>query len=113
MNKLIPFKKFAKKSSKMSYLDGTSVMVDKIGIPLGFVFGRDSFITFLQHIDDEFEKRVKDPKKAFGNPAGRLIDLIEENLPLNPKFVKDLKNSVKTKKSHTIPLDELARILNV
>ncbi len=95
MNKLVPFKKFTKKSESFNLSD-TSVMVDKKGVPLGFVFGRDSFISFLEYIDSEFEKRVEDPKVAYDNPAGRLIDLIESKLPLNPKFVKDLKSSIYT-----------------
>lgn len=89
-------------------------MINKTGVPLGFVFGRDSFINFLEYIDSEFEKRVKDQKKAYDNPAGRLIDLIEAKLPLNPKFVKDLKSSVtKTRKSDWISLDEISHSLNV
>lgn len=110
-NKLVPFSRFAKKNSTLT---DSSVMVDKNGIPLGFVFGRDSFISFLQHIDDEFEKRVHDPKIAFNNPAGRPIDLIEEKLPLNPKFVKNLKQSIKTaKRDDFISLEELSRSLDV
>lgn len=113
MSKLISFKKFSKKASKINYLANTSVVMDN-KVPVGFVFGRDSFISFLQHIDDEFEKKVKDPKKAFNNPAGRLIDLIEERLPLNPRFVKDLKSSIlRDKKSKTISLGKLVRALNV
>lgn len=114
MVKLIPFTKFADKAGKSKFLSKTSVLVDKKGIPLGFFFGRDSFISFLEYIDAEFEKRVADPKKAFHNPAGIMIDMIEEKLPLNPDFVRDLKLSVaKTKKSDWIPLEEVRRILHV
>ncbi len=110
MNKLVPFSKFSKNRSSLS---AASVVVDEKNVPLGFVFGRDSFISFLQHIDDEFEKRIQDPKIAFNNPAGRLIDLIEEKLPLNPKFVKGLKQSIKgTKRGDFISLEELSRSLN-
>lgn len=112
-NKLVPFKKFSDEAEKFNLSD-TSVMVDKKGIPLGFVFGRDSFISFLEYIDSEFEKKVKDPKIAFDNPAGRLIDLIEGKLPLNPRFVQDLKSSIsKTRKSDWISLDEVSHSLNV
>lgn len=111
--KLVPFKRFSKKAEKFNLSD-TSVMVDKKGIPLGFVFSRDSFISFLEYIDSEFEKRVTDPKTAYDNPAGRLIDLIEEKLPLHPKFVRDLKTSIsKTQKSDYISLDEISHFLNV
>ena len=81
---------------------------------MGFVFGRDSFISFLEHIDSEFEKKVDDPKKAFDNPAGKLIDLIEEKLPLNPKFIKDLRSSIEdAKKNNWIPLEKVAQLLHV
>lgn len=114
MNKLVPFKKFSKKAAEQSFLSNASVIVDQKNIPLGFVFGRDSFISFCTVIDDEFENRVKDPKKAYDNPAGRLIDLIEEKLPINPKFARDLKDSIKNaQQTRWIPLDEVSRSLNV
>lgn len=100
MTKLVPFTKFAKKTDKFPILSEISVVVNEGGIPLGFVFGRDSFVSFLEHIDEQFEKKVDDPEKAFDNPAGRLIDLIEERLPLNPRFARELKETLKkTKKS--------------
>ena len=114
MNKLIPFAKFSGKAKKISFLSNASVVVDRKGVPLGFVFGRDSFISFLEHIDGEFEKKVDDPKKAFDNPAGKLIDLIEERLPINPKFIKDLKSSIaEVKKNNWIPFERVAQLLHV
>ncbi len=114
MNKIVSLGKFSKKAAKLSYLDKTSVIIDKQGVPLGFVFGRDSFITFLESIDSEFERLVKDPHKAFQNPAGKLIDLIEEKLPLNPDFIKDLKETLaKTKKMDWIPMEEVMKSLHV
>lgn len=114
MNKLIPFEKFSKKAAKLSSLSDLSVVVDGKGIPLGFVFGRDAFISFLEYMDGEFEKRVKNPRDSYHNPAGQLIDLIEEKLPLNPRFIHDLKETLtKTKKSDWIPLEEVVRSLHV
>ncbi len=112
MNKLIPFKKFSKKATQIP--SGTSVMVDRNNVPLRFIFDTDAFISFLEYIDIEFEKNISNPDIAYNNPAGKLIDLIEERLPLNPKFVKDLKKSVaKGKKSKSYSLDEVIRSLNV
>ena len=91
MNKLVPFAKFSKKNTPLS---GVSVVVNQKNVPLGFVFGRDSFISLCTVFDEEFEKRVNNPQKAYNNLAGKLIDLIEEKLPINPKFVKDLKTSI-------------------
>ncbi|HVF69324.1 MAG TPA: hypothetical protein VNA13_02030 [Xanthomonadales bacterium] len=112
MNKLIPFSKFSKKPDVISSLSDTSVVVDEKGVPLGFVFGRDSFVSFLEHIDTEFEKNVKDQKKAYNNPAGKLIDLIEEKLSISPDLVKDLKSSL-GKKTEWIPLEKIVQSLHV
>lgn len=109
MNKLVPFSKF----SQATPFSGASVIVDQKNIPLGFVFGRDAFISLCTVIDDEFEKRVKNPKKAFNNPAGKLIDLIEEKLPVNPNFAKALKSSIAgARKTRWIPMEEITRSIN-
>jgi len=114
MNRLVPFKRVFGKNKMAKSLSGTSVVVDEKGIPLGFVFGRDAFISFLEHIDDEFEGSVSDPKIAFHNPAGRLIDVIEDKLPLREEFVAELEKSIrKGKKTDWIPFDEVKRSLHV
>jgi hypothetical protein len=113
MNKLIPFNKFANKK-KVEMVSDTSVVVDEKGTPMGFVFGRDAFISFLEHIDEEFENKITNQKKAFNNPAGKLIDLIEENLPVNPTFIKDMKKStVQSKQTEWIPFDKVIQALHV
>ena len=113
-NKLVPFKDMFGKRGHISSLSKTSVVVDEKGVPLGFVFGRDAFIAFLDHVDTEFEKRARNSSKAYDNPAGRLIDLIEEKLPLRSEFIRDLKQSIKkTKKEDWIPLREVMQSLHV
>jgi len=114
MNGLIPLSKYSKLGNKFSFLSNTSVVVDKKGTPLGFVFGRDSFISLLEKIDGEFEQKIKNPKDAFNNPAGKLIDLIEENLPVDKEFAADLKEAIATaKKRGWIPFKDILRALNV
>jgi len=113
MNKLIPLAKFTKEAKKNSFLANTSVVVDEKNVPLGFVFGREAFISFLEHIDDQFEKKVTNQKRAFNNPAGKLIDLIEEKLQVNPEFIKDLKSYAKSKKSTWIPFEKIVKSLHV
>lgn len=114
MNNLIPFASFSKKAKKLQFISDTSIVINERRVPLGFVFGRDAFIAFLEHIDEQFEKKVDDPKRAFDNPAGRLIDLIEEKLSVNPNFVKKLKKSIATmNKSDWIPFKEVMKSLNV
>lgn len=111
--KIIALAKFTKIKS-MPYLSETSVIMDKSRNPLGFVFGRDAFITMLEHIDSEFEKRVTDEKKYFDNPAGKLIDVIEANLPLNADFVNKLKLVISsTDKSDYISIDEIMKNIHV
>lgn len=111
MKKLVPFSKIAKNPSVLAK---TSVIVEENGIPTGFVFGRDAFISFLEYLDTEFEKRANNEKKAYGNPAGNLIDLIEEKLPINPKFAKELKASItQAKKTGWIPFEQIVKTLNV
>jgi len=111
--KIIALTKFTKIKS-MPYLSETSVIMDEKKVPLGFVFGRDAFITMLEHIDDEFEKRVTDQKKYFDNPAGRLIDAIEEKLPLNADFINKLRLTISTtNKSDYISIDEIMKNIHV
>src|SRR3990167_10976741 len=114
MNRLVSLAKLTKTKKTFPLSSRISVIVNSKRTPLGFVFGRDSFIAFLEKIDEEFEAKVKDPKQAYNNLAGRLIDLIEEKLPVNPKFVKDLKTSISdAKKTRWIPLEEIKHSLNV
>jgi len=114
MNKLIPFAKFSNKARKLGFLSDTSIIVNDKKVPLGFVFGRNAFISLLEHIDEEFERKVDDPQKAFNNPAGKLIDLIEEKLSVNPNFISQLKKTItRTKRSDWIPFEEVVKSLNV
>lgn len=114
MNKLIPLSKFSRLSDKLSFLSKTSVVVDEKGIPMGFFFGRESFISLLSKIDEQFEQKVASPKEAYNNFAGRLIDLIEEKLPVREEFIKGLKKSIETAENQGwIPLSELKKSLNV
>lgn len=112
MTQLVPFSKFTK--TKIPGLSETKVVLNEKGVPIGFVFGREAFISFLQKIDDQFESKVKDQKAAFANFAGRLIDLIEEKLPLRSSFVKEMRHSIeKANKEGWIPLDQITKSLNV
>ena len=111
MTKLIPFSTFSK--NNIISKDGVSVVV-KDDIPSGFLFNRDAFISFLEQIDEQFESLVDDPKKAFNNPAGKLIDLIEEKLPINQKFASELRSSVKKNRNQDwISLEEIVQNLHV
>jgi len=114
MNKLIPFSRISKNKKELAGLSKSFVVVNEKGVPLGFVFGRDSFISFLELIDEEFETKVKNPKLAFNNPAGRLIDMIEEKLPVSKNFVKELKASISEAQiKGFISVNDITEALNV
>lgn len=99
MNKLIPFSKFSKVDTGQHHLlSNASVMVSDRGIPLGFFFGRDAFISLMTVIDDQFEKKASSEKEAYDNFAGKIIDLIEEKLPVKPGFVAELRESIEKAK---------------
>lgn len=114
MNQIVPFGKISRLNGEKKLLEKASVVVSPTGVPVGFVFGRDSFITLLSKIDEQFEQKVVDPQKAFDNFAGRIIDLIEESLPVKKSFLSDLKISItEAKKVGWVPLADLKRTLNV
>lgn len=84
MNELVLFGKLVKIPAKLSFLSLTSVVVDREGTLLEFLFGRDVSISFFEHMDSEFEKMAERKDAAFNNPAGKLRDLIEDKLSFNP-----------------------------
>jgi hypothetical protein len=108
MNKVVPFNTFA----KSSLLSNTSVVVNADNIPLGFVFGRDAFISLLTTMDETFENKVKNSKQAFNNPAGKLIDLIEEKLPISLDLMAEI-DTKKSKQTTWIPLKKVVQTLHV
>lgn len=114
MNTLMPLKKFMPQSKRLALSANTFVVHNKSGIPIGFVFGRDSFISLLEQIDNQFEELVEDKTKAFHNPAGELIDAIEEQLPVNAQFVHELQQLHRdTKSTDWIPMEQVNTLLNV
>jgi hypothetical protein len=115
MNKLVPFTKFSNSDLKTKNLLGNaSVVVDKRGVPLGFFFGRDTFVSLLTAIDEQFEKKARNAKEAYDNFAGRIIDLIEEKLPVNPSFIKDMETSItEARKKGWVSLQEVSKTLNI
>lgn len=107
-NKLVPVSRVFPKKNDLADFSAVSVVVDEHDVPHGFVFGRESFISFLQALDDEFETQSSSEEAAHNNMAGRLIDMIEERLPMKKSFVQDLKRSVKaTKNTDWIPFDDV------
>jgi hypothetical protein len=101
MNRLVPVKKFIGRDAKANKLIGqASVVMDDRGLPVGFFFGRDTFISLLTAIDEQFEKKSKNLREGYDNFAGRIIDVIEERLPVNPKFVREMESSILDAQKH-------------
>lgn len=114
MNKLVPFHQLSFVKKDLAPLSNTSVVVDDHGNPLGFFFGRDTFISLMTIIDEQFEKNVTSTKAAYANPAGKIIDLIEQKLPVNPKFTKELEVSLaEARKNGWVSFDEVKKALHV
>lgn len=114
MAKLMVLSKLSEVPKRLKFLGGTSVVVDKRNVPVGFVFGREAFISLLEMIDGEFEKKVENPLLAHDNPAGQLIDLIEGSLPINPRFASQLKVSIKSQKADEgIAFEDVVKSLHV
>lgn len=112
MNFLVPLNQAIKQSPSTLSDAGSFSINNTDGIPIGFAFKRDSFVGFLEMIDADFEKKIPDQKKAFDNPAGRLIDAIEEQLPINQQFIQDLEQShAQTQPDDWIPLKQLETVL--
>lgn len=111
MNKLIPFSRFTKvDADRRGLLADASVVVSDNRIPLGFFFGRDTFISLMTVIDEQFEKTAASKRNAYDNFAGKIIDLIEEKLPVDPNFVSDLRLSIKqAKENGWVPLSEIRK----
>lgn len=114
MNKLVPLNKFSKDNKKLSFLVNSSVVINNDDVPIGFVFGREAFITLLSRIDDQFEANVSDQNKAFDNWAGRMIDFIEEKLPVSNQFAVEVTSAIeKAEKEGWVSFKELKKSLNV
>lgn len=72
------------------------VVVDQDGIPHLFIFDTFALLDILSEIDERLVERlpVKDYHSKVINPAGWLIDELESRLPLNPGYIKSLKDAI-------------------
>ena len=72
------------------------VIVDRNGAPHFFIFDAFALLDVLSAIDDKLVDRLS--TEAYHsktiNPAGWLIDHIEERLPLNPVYIQSLRDAI-------------------
>ena len=108
MGKIIKWKQYAPFANiKLSKGAKIGIIVDKKNIPQGFVFNTKGFIELLSLIDEKLADIL--PEKHYyskkTNPAGWLIDKIEEQLPIDKKFEESLEKLLEeAEKEDWLPL---------
>ncbi len=95
--KLVPWSKSMVSKFKLRKISRAGIIFDKSGAPQLFIFDTSAFMDLLTGIDDTLVDRLTDEEynSKEANPAGWLIDQIETQIPLNPKFVQSLKDAIK------------------
>jgi len=95
--KLLPWSKIVPSSVfKLNKNSRAGVVVGQDGAPHLFLFDTFALLDILSEIDERLVERLsaKDYHSKAINPAGWLIDELESQLPLNPKYVKSLKDAI-------------------
>lgn len=93
-----------------------AVAVDREKKPHLFIFDTFALLDILSEIDENLVDRLSpsDYHSKTVNPAGWLIDEIESKLPLNPAYIKSLKNAIsEAKKKGWIPFERIEQELHL
>ena len=96
--KLFSWNKFTPlKILKINKRSKAAVVLDKTGRPQLFLFDTFALLDLLSQIDEALVDKlsIEEYHSPTMNPAGSLIDGIEANLPINPKYVASLKAAIK------------------
>lgn len=115
MSDLIPFNQFIGTKHKLNrFIPKKGTFVVWAGdVPQGVVFDLDSFISFLGVLDTKFQDLSGDPVAGYNNPAGELIDAIEDRLPLKEEFIERMKKTHGRAKGDWVPWKEVKKHLHV
>ena len=114
LEKLVPIPKTFKKGLAFPKDFRAAVIMDSKKELRYFVFDVKSFWDMLCVFDEAFEKTASTEEYFDQNPMGWLIDAIEKHLPLNPKFIHDLKRSIKeAEKLGTVPFEKIKEKLGI
>lgn len=109
--KLVPWNKVKPLSVfKLSRGSRAGVVLDKKGIPQLFIFDTCGLLDILSIIDEALVDKLsaRDYHQREINPAGWLIDEIESQLPLNPKYIKSLKEAIdEAEKKGWVPFSKI------
>lgn len=92
------------------------VVLDRQGAPRLFIFDTPALLDVLSEIDEKLVDRL--PSAEYHskdvNPAGWLIDTIEEKLPVSKDYVDSLKSAIdEAKKKGWIPFEKIERELEL
>lgn len=92
------------------------VVVDREDNPQLFIFDTSALLDVLSRIDEALVDRLS-PREYHSkavNPAGWLIDEIEEKLPLKPEYIQSLKDAIdEAKKKGWVPFKKIERELEL
>ena len=92
------------------------IVVDREGRPQLFIFDTAALLDVLSRIDEALVDRLP-PREYHSkevNPAGWLIDELEEKLPLNPEYIKSLKDAIdEANKKGWVPFEKIERELKL
>lgn len=116
-HQLVPWEQVAPKSVlPIEKTSQAGVIVDRNNTPHFFIFDAFALLDVLSAIDEKLVDRLS--SEAYHsktiNPAGWLIDHIEERLPLNPAYVQTLKDAIiEAHKKGWIPLEMIEKKLNL
>ena len=92
------------------------IIVDREGKPQLFIFDTFALLDVLSRIDEALVDRLL-PREYHSktiNPAGWLIDELEEKLPLDPKYIKSLKDAIdEANKKGWVPFEKIEQELEL
>lgn len=115
--KLLPWSKMIPSSVfKLKKGSRAGVVVDQNGVPHLFIFDTFALLDILSEIDEKLVDRLvaKDYHSKLVNPAGWLIDELESRLPLNPGYIKSLKDAIdEADRKGWIPFSKVEKEFNL
>ena len=115
--KLIPWGQIAPKTVfPLKKGSRAGVVLDRQGAPRLFIFDTPALLDVLSEIDEKLVDRLPSAEyhsKAV-NPAGWLIDTIEEKLPVSKGYADSLKSAIaEAKRKGWIPFEKIERELEL
>lgn len=110
-NKVTPLSVF-----KLRKDSRAGVVLDGNGVPHLFIFDTFALLDVLSEIDEKLVDRLTVPEyhSKSVNPAGWLIDELECRLPLNPRYIKSLKEAIdEANKKGWVPFSKIQKELEL